>query len=244
MSNAALVPTYDFEKAAVALRQGNQDLGQLLAELATIPAPKQQGSTAVAVMERLGESLMEAVTRLPVVFGRVKPPKVRRSLNKTELTKLALERNAIDTAIKALNERKAEIAEMVSQHFDVVAENTGLAKPGETLRDKKGHYLISSPGSREEAPLDGSGQFFTRERTSDRADFSESKLKKLYEDGTISRADYLACTEPVKGRQISEAKLRAMLVSPKRRDRAAKILRLISDVKRGTNSINLRGSAS
>ncbi|MFD7835574.1 hypothetical protein [Streptomyces sp. NPDC059761] len=244
MSNTALVPTYDFEKAAVALRHGNQDLGQLLAELATIPAPKQQSIAVPAVIERLGESLMDAVTRLPLLFGHVKPPKTRRTLNKTELTKLALERNAIDTAIKALTERKTEIAEMVSQHFDVVAENRGTAKPEETPRDKKGHYLISSPGSREEAPLDGTGQFFTRERTADKADFSESKLKKLYEAGTISRADYLACTEPVKGRRISEDKLRAMLVSPKRRARAAKILGLISDVKRGTNSINLRGSAN
>ncbi|MGW7100369.1 hypothetical protein [Streptomyces sp. NPDC054838] len=237
-TSTALVPAYDFDKAALALKNGNSDLGALLADLATLPAPKRQA--VPAVIERMGESLMRSVTKLPMLFGLVPPPAERRALDEEELIKLAEERNAIDEAMKALSQRKAEVNEMVSQHFDVVAEESGVAKRGKTPQDAKGHYLIASPGNWETATLDGSGQCFTRQRTSDRAQFSESKLLAAYETGIISRAEYLACTEPVRGRRISEDKIRSMLVSPKRRQRAAKIISLISDVKRGTNSIHLR----
>ncbi|THA72437.1 hypothetical protein E6R60_26245 [Streptomyces sp. A0642] len=241
-ATAALVPVYDVDKAIVRLQGDlNGSLSSLLAELATIPVPETQPSSKmpVPVAERLGETLMRAVSQLPKVFGSVKPPASRRKLFKSELAKLEAEKMMIDQSIKALGARKDEIHAMLSVHFDVVAEEAKIVDEN-APKDAKGHYLIASPGNPEKAPIDGSSQEFTRERTGDKVIFNAARLEVLYRDGEISRADYLACTRPNTGRVFDEEKLSAMLLTKTKRARGKRLIDLIGDFKRGTNSINLR----
>ncbi|MET7363297.1 hypothetical protein ABZS76_33335 [Streptomyces sp. NPDC005562] len=236
----ALAPAYDFDKAVVALQASTDtNLGALLAELATIPDPKVKRGADLATVERVGENLMRNIAELPTVFNRVDPQK-KRALNKTELVELLEEKERIDAVEKATKKRKERIHAILSDHFDCVAERKKVVTE-QTLQDDKGHYLIATKGAPETQPVEGSGKYFTRERASDTTVFSYESLLALHEAGEISRADYLACTRPIRTREIDEDKLRRMLLSKKLRPRAQRLIRMISTVKRGRLSINLRG---
>jgi hypothetical protein len=239
-ASATIVPAYDFDKAVVALQSGTTtNLGALLAELATMPSPKAKKDADLATVERVGESLMQNIAELPLVFNRVDPTK-KRTLTKPELVKLLEEKERIDAVEKATRQRKERIHAILSDHFDCVAERKKLITE-ETLKDEKGHYLIAAKGAPETQQVDGSGRYFTRERASDTTVFSYERLLALYEAGEITRADFLACTRPVRSREIDEDKLRRMLLSKKLRPRAQRLISLIGEVKRGRLSINLRG---
>ncbi|MEU6362259.1 hypothetical protein [Streptomyces albidoflavus] len=237
----AIAPTYDFDKAVVALQADTgTNLGALLAELATTPDPKVRKGADIATVERVGETLMRNIAELPTVFNRVDPT-TKRALNKTELAKLLEEKERIDAVEKATKKRKERIHAILSDHFDVIAERQKLVSE-DTPTDDKGHYLIAAKGAPETQSIAGSDRYFTRERTSDTTVFSYQTLLALYEAREISRADYLACTRPVRTREIDEDKLRRMLLSKKLRPRAQRLISMIGTVKRGRLSINLRGS--
>lgn len=241
MSSAtALVPAYDFDKAVLALRANTStNLGSLLAELATLPAPKVKKSADLAIVERVGEDLMRNIAELPTVFNRVDPP-TKRALNKPELVKLLEEKERIDAVEKATKKRKERIHSILSDHFDCVAERKKLI--GEkTMKDEKGHYLVAVKGAPETQLVEGSGKYFTRERTGDTVIFTHDKALAMYESGEITRADYLACTRPVRTREVDEDKLSRMLLSKKQRERGQRLIAMIGIPKLGRLSINLRG---
>ncbi|WP_428957799.1 hypothetical protein [Streptomyces sp. cg35] len=236
----ALSTTFDFDAAVVRLKGDlGTNLGDLLAQLATTPDPKVQKNADLVTVERVGEDLMRNIAALPAAFNRI-DPKSKRALTKPELAALLEEKQLIDAVEKAIKKRKSRLHSIISDHFDRVAERRKLAGE-DTLTDAKGHYLIASKGSPEEAPIEGSGRYFTRERASDTTTFSMSALLEGVASGEISRADYLACTRPVRTREIDEDKLSRMLVSKKLRPRAQALISKIGVVKRGGLSINLRG---
>ncbi|MFH8483114.1 hypothetical protein [Streptomyces sp. NPDC018055] len=237
---ADLAPTFDFEKAVVSLKADpGTSLGNLLAELATLPDPKVQKGADLATVARVGEALMRNIAELPSVFNRV-DPKTKRALNKTELAKLLEEKERIDAVEKAVKKRKERIHAIISDHFDCVADRQKLVTE-KTLTDANGHYLIASVGNPETAMVEGQGKYFTRERTSDTTVFSIDMLVALRDAGEISQADFLAVTRPVRKREIDEDKLRKMLLSKRLRPRAQAIISKIGSVRRGRLSINLRG---
>lgn len=238
--NKALVPasSFDFSKVEIELsKDPNLNLSALLGELATLPPvdPKKRPKPSTAV-ELVTDSLMAAIQVIPKVFGQVKP-RGRRQLTKAELAELKAEKVEVDTAIKALEARKKEIHEMVSVHFDVVAER--LKRTSEqTPQNKDGHYLLASPGNPETALVPESDKHFTREKAKDTVTYSFTKLLDLYERGEITRTEYLGLTSQV--RAIDESKIKSALISKGRRQRTQWILDRIAVVKRGNLSIHLR----
>ncbi|MFE0490187.1 hypothetical protein [Streptomyces griseoaurantiacus] len=238
-ATSEITPVFDFDQAVVALRKDSgASLTDVLAELAKLPAadPQDRPKPSTAV-ELVTDGLMKSIKAIPDVFGKIKPGG-RRALAAAELASLQAEKDEIDTAIKALTKRKDEIHAMVSVHFDVLAEKQKRVDEG-TPQDKKGHYLIARPGDPETAPVKGSGRYFTRERSSDKAALSHERLLALYEEGKITRAEYLAFTATQ--RDIDQEKVRRQLLSRTRRQRTQEILDEITVVTPGRLSINLRG---
>lgn len=241
-TESALVPAlpFDFDKLGVELKNDpGLNLSEVLAKLATLPSidPDKPVKMASVVGQVTGE-LMLAIEEIPGVFGKVKPPASRRVLNTTELSKLRAEKIQIDVAMKALAARKAEIHDMVSVHFDVVAEEQKGIDPTKTPTSKKGHYLIASPGNPERADIKDGLKHFTREKAKDTVVWSLDALLDLLESGEITRAEFRAITSTQA--VIDLDKIKRVLTLKAKRERFQEIVGKISTVKHGTLSINLR----
>lgn len=248
-ATAELAPTYDFEKLTSSLQADpGADLGTLLNQLAQIPAPAVADKPVVkkkadpVAEEHLNSELTRAVQALSQVFGKVTLPANPRVLRNSELADLVDETEEIAAAIKALKTRDDKIKNAVSGHFDVTAERAGKAKPGETPVDAKGHYLIggSSAEQRLQAPVPGKEKFFVREKTKDSGGLSFEKLLAAYEEGKVTRAEYLAFTREVKARELDPSKFSRGLLSKARRKRTQEIMTMITRVTYGSNSVKLR----
>lgn len=248
MSSAAatetkdLVPAFDFDKAVITLQKDETaSLTDVLAQLATIPvtappaAKKKVDKDAVA---RSHEEARQAISALPDVFGTVKEPASRRRFNQTELTKVMTEKLGISEAKKVITKREAELNEWISRHFDVYAEELGLVDPEKTPKDAKGHYLIGAMGNRLEQAVEGAEKMLTREKEADKAPMSHDLLLAAYEEGKISRTEYLAFTTTV--RVLDEKKIRSAMLSKGRRQRTQEIIEMITQVKPGKLSIHVR----
>ncbi|MEV7675145.1 hypothetical protein [Streptomyces sp. NPDC088752] len=243
----AITPTFNFSQLDESLKTSpDADLGSLLTALAQIPAP-QTDKTAVkkvapAVAEQLTEELAQVVKNLPSTFNQVAVPSTRRMLKKAELAAFTEEKLRIAAAKKVLDTREKQLNEAAAIHFDVEAEKSGLAKPGETPVDKHGHYLVggSSKELRQAAQVDGCESFFVREKSADRVNLDMGLLVDALQKGEITRDEFLALTSPVKDRFLDEAKIRRNLLSKARRKRTQEIITKISVVTPGTLSIKLR----
>lgn len=249
MSAAAteLVPTYDFDKLALSLKANpDSNLASLLSELAQIPVQIFEKPVIKkvdpAAVETLNEQMTRSVEALPKIFGKTALPATRRELRNHELAGYLAERNEIAAAKKVLARREELIKGAVSVHFDVVAEKTGAAKDGTTPVDKNGHYLIggSSRTQRQEARLPDSETFFVREKSGDTVEPSFEKLLQAYEEKKITRKEFLDLTSEVSHRVLDQGKLRKGLISKARRERTQQILEMITEVRYGTLSINVR----
>lgn len=237
--STALVRTFDFDAAALELKKDpSLDLDEVLAKLATLPPVdlKNPVKQATAV-ELVTDSLMGAITELPEVFGKVKPPKTRRLLNSTELFSLRAEKIQIDIAEKALKARKTEIHEMISVHLDVVAERQRGIDPETTPKNEKGHYLLASAGNPEVVPVKDGDKHFERRKAKDKVEWSMEKLLDLLETGQITRSEFLAMTSQT--RVIDKAKIARLLTLPSKMHRTQQIVNQISTVKYGALSIHL-----
>jgi hypothetical protein len=237
-----IVPTFDFDKAVVQL-QKNEDLNlaDVLAQLATIPVtapPASRKKVSKEAAARAAEEAKAAVEVLPNSFGTVKEPASRRLLNKTELTQVLNEKESLAAAKTAIAKREKAVNEWLSTHFDVYAEDLNLVDPEKTPKDGNGHYLIGASGNRLEQAIEGSDKILTREKANDKADMSHELLLAVYEEGKISRAEYLAFTTQV--RDLDEKKIRSAMISPTKRERAQEIIKMITVVKPGVLSIHIR----
>lgn len=241
-TESALVPSFDFPQAiALIEKDASLDLSEVLAKLATIPvaAPpaakkKVDKSAAVAKLEEDRETL----AALPESFGIVEEPTTRRQLTKAELAKVLQEKTAIAEGKKALATRESKLNEWTSTHFDVYAEKLNLVDPKKTPKDAKGHYLIGATGNRLEQAVEGADKILTREKDADKAPMSHELLLAAYEDGKISRTEYLACTTTV--RVLDEKKIRSYLLSKSKRERAQEIIAMITQFKPGRLSVHVR----
>lgn len=211
-------------------------LSNLLDKLASVEPPKAVDKASMPEVVELPTVLSMALERIPLVFNSVRPAK-RRKLNRVELKALADERQTIDSVIKILNDRKAQITEIASTHFDVKAENLGLATD-DTERDKDGHYRIAFPGNREEDTLRDDHRMWVREGTSDSSEISSSRLELFAKQGRIPSAIYRAMT--VEARIVNEDRIRAALVNPKTRRGVLNALSMITVTKKGVNRVTLR----
>ncbi|MDQ1041423.1 hypothetical protein QFZ75_007925 [Streptomyces sp. V3I8] len=243
----ALVPAYDFDQVTASLKADpGTDLASLLNDLAKIPTPEitkpVAKKTKLAVAEQLNAQMAHSIEALPQVFGKTPLPATRRTLRKNELAAFTDEKEEIVTAKAALTKREEQITRAVSTHFDVVAEREGRASIDKTPVDKNGHYLIggSGKGTRMEAPVPGREKFFVRERSQDRSELNFEMLFDLYEQGRVSRAEFLYYTKEVRYRVLDGAKFSKGLLSRARRSRTQEIMTMISRVTYGTLSIKLR----
>ncbi|MFI0967045.1 hypothetical protein ACH4S8_37525 [Streptomyces sp. NPDC021080] len=244
-----LVPTYDFEAVTKSLQADpGADLATLLNKLAQIPAPAATDKPVVkkkvdpVAEENFKTEILRVTAILPEVVGKVTLPATPRVLRNTELAALIDESEQIGLALKALKAREDKIKNAVSGHFDVTAEKSGKAKPGETPVDDKGHYLIggSSAEQRLEAPVPGKEKRFVREKSKGSSRLSFERLLAAYEEKQITKAEFLAFTREVTYRELDPAQFTKGLLSRARRERTQEIMTLISEASHGTNSVRLR----
>ncbi|MGA5598437.1 hypothetical protein ACPCSE_29805 [Streptomyces cellulosae] len=236
-----LVPTIDFDGAVAVLQKDkNASLTDLLADLATLPVtapPAEKKKPSKEAASQDVEEARQAIQALPEVFGTVKEPAARRQFSPAELRKVLAEKSAIADAKSRITKREAALNEMISTHFDVYAESLGLVD--ETVpKDAKGHYLIGSKGNRLEQAVEGTDQLLTREKATDKSELSHDLLLDAYEQGKISRAEYLAFTKTI--RVIDEDKISSALLSKARRQRAQVIIAMITQIKPGKLSVHVR----
>jgi hypothetical protein len=172
------------------------------------PLPKKVELTSVVT---------QAMDNLSGLFSVVHP-ETRRPLTDKELTTLHLEREAIKIVTGALSGREEAIKEIVRNHMDADAEakakavrralidsETGEVIVEATPRDAHGHYVLATAEQREEVQIPGTDKVFVREyrAPSTRADTDALHMK--YEDGELSREEYLAFTRNI--RVIDEDKV-------------------------------------
>jgi hypothetical protein len=162
------------------------------------------------------EEAKQAIDALPVVFNRVMPtePKI---LDDKEMVDLFEEREILRDALAPLSARDEVIKEIVRHHMDLVAEQSNIAIPKDivrngqviataTTRDSKGHYILASKGNPEQAEIPGTNQAWSREYKQGGVsfNFAAGDLLAMYEEGEITREQYLAMTRET--RVFDEAK--------------------------------------
>lgn len=200
-----IVPVSPQAKAEVvaALRAG-QTVEEILARI-TAPAPTSTDvQPTVPTAVALKPAQIEALDRLPVVYGQVRVTEPRE-LSPLEREALLAERDQID-ALLGLAKRKEVIREYLATDLDRVAERTGAAVPGETPRDKAGHYLLDG-----EVPVPGTGRKITRTLNRAKVGVSNDRLLAAYEADRLTRAQFLAVTREV--RVYDPAKAQVAVVS-------------------------------
>lgn len=240
MPGTSELSTIDYGNAALILQSSDRSLGEVLAALAAPTAPDAKAATsAMPVSGKMTPELQRALNALPEVFRAVKPPASRRALAQTDLARLLDAKEVRDVLLKELKKWGEEEKEMISTHFDVVAEKEKRAAK-KTPRDDKGHYQLATPGNPETVELQDRAQVWSRERAGDTTILSQRLLDDAYAANKISRAEYLAVTTPVTGRVLDEEKVRKLLLSKAGRSRAQKVIKLIGEVKRGVISIHTR----
>jgi hypothetical protein len=228
--------TLDWDKALDTLdEKPSASLTDLLSAIDTYPAPAEAKKSRMPVANSLTDKQKDALQSLPEVFGKVQPPASRRLFNEKEKADLAAERNILDEILKFCAERKDLINEMIGTHMDVLAEKKDLVRD-QTGVDDKGHYLIAAPGAPERDEIRDLPLAWTRQRQADKTVPSQKLLDLYHKDGHISAEDYKAVT----GRVLDEEKVRQMVLKPGTREQAQRVLNLINEKRRGTNSIWLR----
>lgn len=195
----------------MALRQENATLksvaAAMLADAPYDPAEDLKPAESVT----LSTKLLMALKDLPVFFGRHQVTQIRQ-LTEIELRDLGAEQQVIDQIMKPLEARREAIKETVRHHMDLTAVADGKVGP-HTERDANGHYVVARKDDPERVPVPGSNKAWSREYRSGRVEIDGRKLLDLYDDGEITREQYLAMTREV--RVFDEEKaLRSMSKDP------------------------------
>lgn len=238
-TSTELMPTNLTTADIALLSDPTKSLQEILDSLA-IPVVEEPTSKVSEMPKpsNLPEKVQKAIGVLPEVFGQVQPV-TRRKVRKTELEKLKDEKQSIAAIKTELAKREAKIAEIISTHFDVVAEEEGRATD-DTTRDPKGHYRIASPGNPEREPVGDSGVTWFRQRSSDVTTPKQTIMELLLAQGKIDQADVDLVTTVVTEVRLDEAKIRQGIASEATRVRVLDLLKKISTTTPGTNSICLR----
>lgn len=124
----------------------------------------------------------------------------RRELTDSELYDLFAEDETLNTVAKQLDLRIKDLREIVRVHLDVRAEEQGraVARPHvgveATAREPKGHYLLASPQNAETVEIPGTDKVYSAEFKRGTVTIDADELLRLYDDGEITREEYLAFT--------------------------------------------------
>lgn len=167
-----------------------------LADLVTAPSAGSPAGTPAPEPARavsFTPALRKALAALPRVFGKVSPTE-RRKLEAAEVRELTDEANVIAALAKPLKDRLEAISEIIRHHCDFVAADQGKAGTIVTSGVAAGHVLVATSGKPFEVAVEGYAEAWSQRYVKGGSSQSPDKLLALYEDGTISRAEYLACT--------------------------------------------------
>lgn len=141
------------------------------------------------VPQKLSEDALEAIKRLPEVFGGTVVT-ADRALSKAELKAIVEEREVVDKVLKAITKRKDEsIREVLANHLDhQIPEDQR-----EGMRtDAKGHY---APWDTQNVPVDGTDLKVQRSVSGGKPSLTIEAVEDLHEQGLIDRKTYLAITK-------------------------------------------------
>lgn len=170
--------------------------------------PKVEAFPELPKVRQLTDAARLAMTKLGEVFGRVQPTE-RRALDRVERAALVLERETIRQVQDELKGRDEAIKETVRTDMDVQAERDGRANPLTTERDRHGHYLLCGPQKPDVLQVPEVNGRWERIFSKGKTSVSTDALLAMYEQGSISREEYLAFTEQV--RVPSERKIMAFI---------------------------------
>ncbi len=124
---------------------------------------------------------------------------------------------AIDELSKQLGSRKKAIQEYVRTHMDFAAEEQGLAPLCDRVADgvAKGHYLVASPGTPFEVPVEGYADAWQQRYVKGEVTQDLATLTELRDAGKITQAEFNACTREV--RVLDEDKIKGLIKKNPRR---------------------------
>ncbi len=190
-----------------------------MADLVSAPAPElpeAEPFPAPAEPVTFTDRLRSALRSLPTLFGKVAPTE-RRKLEAAELVRLTEEIIAIDELSKQLGSRKKAIQEYVRTHMDFAAEEQGLAPLCDRVADgvAKGHYLVASPGTPFEVPVEGYADAWQQRYVKGEVTQDLATLTELRDAGKITQAEFNACTREV--RVLDEDKIKGLIKKNPRR---------------------------
>lgn len=181
------------------IRQGDSvTLKDLVAAVAPPPSLDTQ-PVEPPLPSEITDDERAALAHIQDVYGSV-VPSTRRMLEPSEIASLVDERETA-TTIKGMVERRIEeIKHAALNHFDVRAEQEGIATPGETPVNGDGHYLLDkAQNMRAGAP--GAPKEFAKEARAGTPRIDPDALKAIAEDpedDRLSHEDYLAMTTQVR----------------------------------------------
>lgn len=180
-------------QAMAKVAAGELTFGEVLKQVTPGALPAEPERKPVAT-PKLPKAALDALKRLPAVFGGVAPTTARKLTN-PERARLAEERQLIDAVLKPLKDRKeVGIREIAAADLDVVAVERGLVKDG-TPTDANGHHAVKLS-----VPAPGTGKAFERRVAEGGVEVSSALLQAAHQRGLISRETYLKITStpPVK----------------------------------------------
>lgn len=140
----------------------------------------------------VSETQQKALWSVAVDLGATTLPTSRRTLELDEQIDLATIARDAKIAEKTLKVANAAIKTAFFNHFDVTLEEDN---PDEELPydEKSGHYLVDC-----ELVLEEEALRITRELRQGAPDLTADHLLALYEDGKMTRAEYLKATRQVR----------------------------------------------
>lgn len=165
--------------------KGKISLSDLIESVMT-PEPPVVADKKPPVPAPLSEAQIDALKRLPEVYGRT-TVKTDRKLTEAELVALVEERDLIDLVLAAIDKRKSEsIREALANHLDhLVPED----ERDSARKDKRGHLAV-----KQEVPVPGTGRKVQRIVSGGKPNLTIQHVEELHAEGAIDRKTYLAIT--------------------------------------------------
>jgi hypothetical protein len=181
-------------QAQASAPDGAADLDSVLKAIAArkpASAPEKP-ATAPKIVE-VSQATRDAITRLNRELSTTVLPSERRRLSPTELIELSRLGTDAKLVQKGVEQAVAAVRQAAFNHLDVGLE---ADNDPETLADyldsKNGHYLVEG-----EQEIPGTGKRFVRQLAQSAPIITAAELKKLWEQGKISRALYYRLTKKV-----------------------------------------------
>lgn len=196
----------------------------------------------------LTKEVQDALIRLKDVFAVVQPTE-RRTLSDEEKTAVQDERDVLKAIAAMIAARDENLKTIIRTHMDVDAEERGIAVPvalvdretGQVIveateRDQNGHYVLCGPQRPERVDIPGTNKEWSREYRAGKVEVNTDPafLLALYDEGTLTREEYLAMTREVRVFDENKA-MDAAATKPDLRDGILKAIHAMTSVgKPGT----------